>query len=192
MPGLRERKKAQTRAAIQRQALRLFAEKGYEATTVEEIAAAAGVSHMTFFRYFPSKEDVVLMDDYDPLLVSLISARPAGEPTIEKIRHACKEGLTRIYAADSATLLARTQLILHTPALRTGLWEHGGENERMLVHALAGRTGQDEDDLRMRVVVAACLAAINTAILVWADGNGARELPDLIDQALILLQEEFR
>ena len=73
----RARKKAATKHSIQGHALRLFVEKGYDATTVEEIAAAAGVSHMTFFRYFPRKEEVVEYDEYDPLLEELIAARPS-------------------------------------------------------------------------------------------------------------------
>src|ERR671937_274110 len=97
-PNLRARKKAHTRRAIQEAALRLFLDKGYEATTVQEIAAAAGVSHMTFFRYFPTKEDVVLADEYDSLIVELMAARPAGEPALETIRHTLKEGLARVYA----------------------------------------------------------------------------------------------
>ncbi|MGH4006284.1 MAG: TetR/AcrR family transcriptional regulator, partial [Pseudonocardiaceae bacterium] len=71
-PGLRARRKAQTRQVIQAHALRLFLANGYDATTVEEIAAAAGVSHMTFFRHFPTKESVVDTDDYDPMIAELI------------------------------------------------------------------------------------------------------------------------
>src|SRR5262245_27083557 len=108
-PGLRARKKAQTRRALQREALRLFLAQGYAATTVGEIAAAAGVSHMTFFRHFPRKEDVVLADDYDPLIAELIAARPADEPALDAVRRALAEGLARVYAADRDALLARTR-----------------------------------------------------------------------------------
>ena len=70
----RERKKTATRDRLRNCALGLFHEQGYEATTVEQITAAAGVSHMTFFRYFPTKEDVALADNYDPLIVELLLA----------------------------------------------------------------------------------------------------------------------
>src|SRR5262245_42716002 len=72
----RQRKKAATRDRIRASALRLFREQGYDATTVEQIAAAAGVSHVTFFRYFPTKEDVALSDSYDPLIASFIAQTP--------------------------------------------------------------------------------------------------------------------
>src|SRR5215475_6141459 len=76
---LRERKRTRTRLAIQAEAIRLFAEKGYENTTVEDIAYAAAISPRTFFRYFPTKEDVVIWDEYDPVLEDLVAERPAGE-----------------------------------------------------------------------------------------------------------------
>ena len=75
-PDWRQRKKAATRDRIRACALRLFREQGYDATTVEQIAAAAGVSHMTFFRYFPAKEDVALSDSYDPLIAGRLEADP--------------------------------------------------------------------------------------------------------------------
>jgi AcrR family transcriptional regulator len=192
-PGLRERKKAQTRRAIQHEALRLFLEKGYEATTVEEIAAAAGVSHMTFFRYFPRKEDAVLADEYDPLIFDLIATRPTDEPAVEKIRHALTDGLARVYAADRDALLVRTRLILSTPALRARLWEQQAATERLIARALAlaDRADPDSDDLRLRVVTAACLATVTTAVGLWAESGGAGELADLIDQALTALRREL-
>ena len=100
----RERKKAATKHAIQDHALRLFVEKGYDATTVEEIAAAAGVSHMTFFRYFPRKEEVVEYDEYDPLLEDLIAARPPDEAPLTALHNAIRTGLEAVLTTDREAL----------------------------------------------------------------------------------------
>ena len=189
--SLRGRKKARTRRAIQEEALRLFLAKGYEATTVEEIAAAADVSHMTFFRYFPRKEDAVLADEYDPLIAESLAARPAGEPAVDKVRRALRESLSRVYAADRDALLVRTRLILRTPALRARLWEQQAATERLLARALVAGPDADEDDMGVRVVASACLAAVTTAVVVWAETDGLHDLPDLIDQALAMLHKEL-
>src|SRR5690348_18511042 len=95
-PGLRERKKARTRAAIREHALRLFHEQGYDATTVEQIAEAAEVSPSTFFRYFPTKEDVVLYDDVDPLLIAAFAAQPPELSPIQAMRNAMLDVFTSI------------------------------------------------------------------------------------------------
>ena len=87
-PGLRERKKARTRAAIREHALRLFREQGYGATRVEQIAEAAEVSPATFYRYFPTKEDVVLQDDLDVLTLEALEAQPAGLSPLAAVRGA--------------------------------------------------------------------------------------------------------
>src|ERR1700694_4811294 len=85
--GLRERKKQKTKEAIQREAMRLFQEQGYEETTIEQIAEAAEISPSTFFNYFPTKEDVVLYDRYDPMIASLMLARPSEEPPSVVMKH---------------------------------------------------------------------------------------------------------
>ena len=190
--NLRERKKAQTRHAIQQHALRLFLQKGFDATTVEEIAAAAGVSHMTFFRYFPTKEDVVIEDDYDPLIEAMIRARPANEPPIEAIRQVVKELAAQIYLADRGAILARMQLFMQVPALRARLWEHGGGTEQIFTRVIAERMGCAENDLRVRVVSSACMAAITTALFTWTSSPDTCEMPEMIDQALRILQKELR
>ncbi|MFJ5884408.1 TetR family transcriptional regulator [Kitasatospora cineracea] len=187
----RARKKAATRKAIQEQAIRLFLEKGFDATTVEEIAAAAGVSHMTFFRHFGTKEEVAAGDDYDPMIGELVASRPAAEPVVEKIRQAFGGGLAQVYAADREALLARYRLILETPALRARLWENQNQTQRHVVEALTKAVGGPPDDLRLEVVVGACLTAAATAIRVWAENPGDTELPELIDRAFAVLREEF-
>ncbi|MEE1940077.1 TetR family transcriptional regulator [Streptomyces sp. TRM 70361] len=180
--GLRARKKAQVRRAIQEHALRLFLSKGYENTTVGEIATAAGVSHMTFFRNFPTKEAVVETDDYDPMIVRLIEQRPPDEDALTALRRALAQALETVYADDRDALLARTRLILATPALRARLWDNQYATERLFAQALAARR-PEADVLRTRVLAAAALAALNIALTVWVDGQGAEDLPTLVDRA---------
>lgn len=185
-PGLREQRKAQTRQAIQEHALRLFLAKGYDATTVEEIASAAGVSHMTFFRYFPTKEAVVENDDYDPVLADHIRARPPEEGPLTALHRALRAALADIYATDREQILVRTRLVLGTPALRARQWLNTANTEKLFAEAMADRLGV-EVTLDLRVLASATVAALTTAIDVWATGDGAEELPELIDRVFGVL-----
>jgi AcrR family transcriptional regulator len=182
-PDWRQRKKNATRDRIRASALRLFRDQGYDATTVEQISAAAGVSHMTFFRYFPVKEDVVLSDGFDPLIASSIAQTPASWPLARRIRTALVEGLRQIYDTERDTLLAQNTLIMSTPALRDRLWAHQIDTQQLILQALAASQDRPHPSFRDRVTVAACLAAASTAILTWVENNGTPELPDLMDQA---------
>jgi AcrR family transcriptional regulator len=185
-PDWRQRKKAETRDRIRACALRLFLEQGYDATTVEQISAAAGVSHMTFFRYFPAKEDVVLSDSYDPLIARRLEQTPAAWPLFQRIRTVLVEGLAQVYETDRDTLLAQNKLIAATPALRDRLWADQIATQRLFLEALGALgagPGDRRPSLQARVTVAACLAAASTAILAWVENDGTPELPELIDQA---------
>lgn len=186
-PDWRQRKKTATRDRIQTCALRLFHEQGYDATTVEQIATAAGVSHMTFFRYFPSKEDVALSDSYDPLLTELIRQTPATLPLVQRIQTVLLDGLRQVYDSDRGTLLAQNKLIVSTPALRERLWANQLATQQLILEAL-----DPDPDFQTKVTVAACLAAATTAVLAWTESDGTPELPDLIEQALDTLQHRER
>ena len=185
--GLRERKKAQTRRSIQEQALKLFLSQGYENTTVEQIAAAAGVSHMTFFRHFPTKESVVENDDYDPLIAQLIEARPPEEDSLTALHQALAQGLATVYATDKEALLVRTRLVLRTPALRARVWENQYATEQLFAESLAARLDSGVT-LSIRVLAAASLAALTTALTLWVDSEGDEHLPSLVDQAFQTLR----
>jgi AcrR family transcriptional regulator len=182
-PDWRQRKKTATRDRILAGALRLFREQGYDATTVEQIAAAAGVSHMTFFRYFPTKEDVALSDRYDPLIASAIAQTPATWSITQRIRTVLVQGLRQVYDTDRDTLLAQNKLIVSTPALRERMWAGQLATQQAILQGLGA--GQDDPDasFRAKVTVAACLAAAGTAVLTWVENDGTPELPDLIEQA---------
>lgn len=180
--GLREQRKARTRREIQRHALRLFLKQGYDATTVQQIAAAAGVSHMTFFRYFASKEAVVENDDYDPMITELIRSRPADEGPLTAVHRAISEGLTAVLATDRETVLARARLITSTPALRARQWRNMDATVSLLVDALADREG-DQAGFRLRVIAYACATALTAAITEWARRDGVDDPAELVEQA---------
>src|SRR5215831_15340066 len=117
----RDRRNDRTRRVIQAEALRLFTDKGFTATTIEDIAAAADMAPRTFFRYFPAKEEVVFWADYQPTLASFVAARPGDEPAIEALRHGIVDGLAGFYNQDRERLLERIKLAFRTPALHPRL-----------------------------------------------------------------------
>jgi AcrR family transcriptional regulator len=182
-PDWRQRKKTATRDRIRASALRLFREQGYDATTVEQIAAAAGVSHVTFFRYFPAKEDVALSDSYDPLIASFIAQTPAAWPLIQRIRTVLAHGLRQIYDTERDNLLVQNKLIVSTPALRERMWAGQLATQQAILQALEAEQPGAQASFPARVTVAACLAAASTAVLTWVENDGTPELPDLIEQA---------
>src|SRR5437773_9233766 len=98
--SLRDRKKDRTRRTLQAEAVRLFAQKGFQATTIEEIAAAAEVAPRTFFRYFSSKEEVVFWSEHQPALAGFVAARPDHEPAAEALRRGLVDGLATFYEQD--------------------------------------------------------------------------------------------
>jgi AcrR family transcriptional regulator len=183
----RARKKAATKHAIQEHALRLFVEKGYDTTTVEEIAATAGVSHMTFFRYFPRKEEVVEYDEYDPLFEELVASRPPDEPPLTALHKAIREGLEQILATDREALLIRTRLILRNPALRLRNMLAQDASRDLMARALARRAGLSEPDLAATVQASAALGAIAPATMAWAESDDA-DFVALIDAAFAALE----
>ncbi len=187
-PGLRERKKRRTRDTLQREAMRLFAEHGYDETTVEQIAAAAEVSVSTFFRYFPTKEDVVLTDSFDPMIAQQFVARPAGEPPADAFRQSMRELLAVIPAAELDLALARARLSMRVPALRARTLDNQLGTAGMLADAVAARTGRPADDYRVRVAAFVLAGALTVAVLRWAETDGAEPLPELIDSALGLIR----
>lgn len=180
--GLRERKKERTREAIQREALRLIASRGYAATTCEQIAAAAEVSSATLFRYFATKEDIVLHDVYDPLIAGAVRARPAHESPLTAVRRGFADALADVYPADVEAIRQRTALILSVPALRARSREQQESLVTHLVAALAERSGKSGSDLGIEVAAATCAAAVGVAVERWAYQGG--DLPSHVDAAL--------
>jgi AcrR family transcriptional regulator len=189
---LRERKRTRTRLMIQTEALRLFAEKGYAETTVEEIADAAAISPRTFFRYFPAKEDVVMWDEYDPLALDLIAARPEDEPLAETFRAVMRETLGGLYQRDPERLLTRVRLSFAVPELRARFLDEQTQGIEQLAQLLAGKQEVPTDDLQVRVLGSALLAAVRVALDLWQRDEGRNDLLALLDRATDALAEGAR
>jgi AcrR family transcriptional regulator len=185
--GLRERKKARTRAAIQRQALRLFRERGYEVTTVARIAEAAEVSESTFFRYFPTKEDVVLWDEFDPLIVEAFKAQPAESDPIRALRDAIRAVLARTSPKEREHLRERVGLLLSVPPLRAALVDQLHGPMRLLAVAVAERTGRRPDDPAVRALAGAMMGVGLSAMFAAVEHSDA-DIVSLIDEGLAQLE----
>jgi AcrR family transcriptional regulator len=185
--GLRERKKRQTRERIRREAYRLFAEHGYEATTVDQIADAAEVSPSTFFRYFPTKEDVVLQDEYDPALAAALRDRPADEPIVDAVLNSLKGPMGEMLQRDRDDLLLRTRISFTDPAIRARNVAEQERSERAIAEIIAERTGRDASDLEIKCAAAAIIAVFTTLVRHWVEGDGKEDLAALYARHLPLL-----
>jgi AcrR family transcriptional regulator len=187
--GLRERKKQQTREALSSLALRLFDERGFDEVTVDDIVSAADVSPRTFYRYFPSKEDLVL-GDVGPAIEAMAAAlreRPVDEPVIESIRRVVLD-LAADYEHDLDDKRQRAALIEATPALRHRWIERQAAIEEALAPVVAARLGiDDHTDVRPRLIAACAVAAIRVASDVWLANGATGSLIDSVDHALSLL-----
>lgn len=165
-PGLRDRKKAATRARITDAAMALFLKQGFEATTVDDIAAAADISRRSFFNHFASKEDVAAawQDGTGAMLAAEVAARPADEAPIDMARNALL-GLVRRHDPREAQALA--EFSHRTPALKAREATKYQGLEDALRHALAARTGRKDDDLELRIVAAVAIALLRIASDYW-------------------------
>jgi AcrR family transcriptional regulator len=189
--GLRERKKQKTRESIQRTALRLFEKQGYEETTIEQIAEAVEISPSTFFNYFPTKEDVVLYDAYDPVAVRLLLERPKDEPLSVGLRKVL-EGLAAAFERDQQMILARGRLFVEVPELRARMWDEIERTQELVAKLLAERTGRRPDDFELRVTARVVLSGVLEATLEWMRSNGRRSLVELINRALDVVESGAR
>ncbi|MER6097508.1 helix-turn-helix domain-containing protein [Streptomyces sp. NPDC001728] len=190
-PTLRERRRSETRRAIQSRAVRLFTDRGYDAVTVADVAEAAGVSAMTVYRHFPTKEDLVLVGRPASLIAERVAASSADQPLVRRVGGALVEAATALTggdgdepAANERFLLDCLRLMVSTPALRARHLDSQYALQQAVVDALGGDVADPEAAFRARAAISACLAVMHTALTRWADDDGRSNLPDLIARAL--------
>jgi len=191
-PGLRERKKARTRWAIQEHALRLFAEQGYEATTVDQIAAAAEISPSTFFRYFATKEDVVVQDEFDERIVEAFRAAGRAADPLASLRDSMVESIVGLDSSELAKSQQRTALILAVPALRARTVENVMSGFNDAARGFGEGVGRAPDDPAVRAFVGAVLGAMMPVLVQWAVNSYTEEIADLLDRTMVGLAEILR
>ena len=186
--GLRERKKLQTRETIERAALELFAERGYDNTTLAEIAEAADVAPRTIFGYFQSKEDILFCEEpqYVGRIKELLEERPPGTTTVDALR----AFMASVPPPDEQALL-RKKIVLANPDLRMKLRAHLAQLESVLSESIAKDLGAGPDDLRP-VLIAASMTAAFTAVRdqleTGAEDPDHKQVMQIIDQVLEFLQ----
>jgi AcrR family transcriptional regulator len=191
--GLRERKRERTRVEIASAALRLFADRGFDATTIESIALAADVSPRTFFRYFAAKDDV-LFDDASQrtgLVIAALRAHPGGVAPVRMLCDALAV-LKSSWESDLPSLMLRHRVVAETPSVQSRAWGRRHGWEATLVDQLAERFGTSPDVLLgLQVTVAATTAALYVAFDAWVASGGRRSLTQLVDSAWQVLVEGF-
>jgi AcrR family transcriptional regulator len=183
--GLRERKKQKTKAAIQREAVRLFKAQGYEDTTIEQIAAAAEISPSTFFNYFPTKEDVVIYDEYDPEVFAALLDSPRDEPLSRSLGRML-ETFGGTFERDRDVIYERSKLSLEVPELRARIWEELERARDLFAGFIAARTGRDAADFDIRIISMTLVAVAFEASLEWVRGGGKGKMLDLFQRAIVV------
>ena len=170
-PGLRERKKAKTRASIREHALRLFREQGYAATRVEQIAEAAEVSPATFYRYFPTKEDVVLQDDMDVLTLEALEEQPPGLSPLAAVRAAIAAARAGFTAEERERFRQTTELTMAVPEIRARALDEFARTIDVTAAVLARRVGRKADDAAVRALAGAIFGVMLATTLPDLEGG---------------------
>lgn len=171
-----------TRARILDAALDLFERQGYDGTTVNQIADAAGITPMTFFRHFPTKDAVLVTDPYDPLIAEVVAAQPAELPPLERVRLGLIAALGEITPTEDATAKRRVALVAQSPSLRAAIAIGTDATQQAIVERLVV---DGVDRLDATIAACACLAATTAALLAW--GSAPDDLSTLVRRALAQL-----
>jgi AcrR family transcriptional regulator len=195
MAGLRQRKKELVRTTIQKVALRLFSERGYEETTVEQIADAAGVSPASVYRYYRSKEDLVVTDEYDPIIIQSLLERPADEPLIESVRAMMLGVMAEYFERDRELLAARMALRRNNPALQVAFAEEQARTMDLFAALLARHLRRSPNDLDVRIACGALTGALQEAFGQWY-GQGAtggeKRVREILNHAIDRVESALR
>ena len=152
--------------------MRLFREQGFDATTIEQIAEAADVSPSTFFRYFPTKEEVVVYDAFDPRVAEAFRAQSGELSVIEALRRAIMATFTGLPEDELESLRERESLLTTVPELRGRMLDEFVRSMDLIIELVAERAGRPVDDPAVRSLAG---AVIGVSISAWLDRSEVSE-----------------
>lgn len=167
--------------------MRLFTARGYHNVTVEEVAAAAGVSHMTFFRHFPTKASVLVDDPYDPIIGEMVARTDPALPSLERVRRGLLSAWASVEEPDDEIIRARFRILTENEDIVAHAWSNNQQTAQVIIDALVS-TGVPM--LEARVTAGAVIGALTTALLDWAERDDSGSLGERVRQALQILESE--
>lgn len=178
---LRQRQRLEAMRRIQQVAVEAFSESGFENVTVDEVAQRAGVSPVSIYRWFGTKEALVLWDEYDPPLFASIGDRLGSVPTLEAVRAGLMQELDRMYDGERALVLQRTRLTIREPDLLAASMAQQSAMAEGLA-ALFADQGVEGGRLEHRVVAGAAVGVLTACVMEWAITDGSTSLGELVDR----------
>jgi AcrR family transcriptional regulator len=186
-PGLRQRKRQQTRERLTQAAMALFLERGFEATTLDDIAAAADVSRRSFFHYFASKEDVVFawQEESTAALIAAVAARPASESMLAAAENAILATVRQLKPGEA---IAMARLKRDNPALQARDQVKYEKLERALAEALGKRADHETEELQARLVAMITTGAMRIGAEFWADDGGCEKPEALVKRTFAAIR----
>lgn len=173
-------KSRRTRERIALHALELFEQDGFDATTVAQVAAAAGVTEMTVYRHFPAKEQLVLDDPYDPVIAAAVAEQPRTRHPLARTVGGLRQAWRALPEPSGDIVHRKVRVVAGSSSLRAASWRNNAATELLIVDQLVT---DGTDELTARVAASAALAALLTALFVWADRDDLR-LTDVVESAL--------
>lgn len=186
--GLRERKRIAAMRRIQEVALDLFDERGFDAVTIEQIAEAAEVSPSSVYRYFGTKEQLILYDELDLQLLERLQSELAAHPPVEAARRAIASVMTQFFGRDEDLARRKIRYWAEEPAIQTAGARLSEQMAQLVGRALADATGRPSDDLDVQVVATTLVWAMNAAARHWYASGYAEPLDDELQRALTLVE----
>jgi AcrR family transcriptional regulator len=190
--GLRARKRIAAMRRIQVVALDLFDERGFEAVTIEQIAERAEVSPSSVYRYFGTKEQLVLHDEFDLQLLDVVQTELASNPPVEAVRRAISALMTQFFGRDEDLARRKIRYWAEEPAVQAAAAQQSDQFAQLVAGALAEAAGHRADDLDVQVIAATLVWSLIAAARHWYASGFANPLEDELQHALDLVENGLR